>query len=246
MVANVKMLKYISHNGTAKPINTAKEHIKYMEVNREHHRNNPDLFNDKSDKLNRKELFKRIEGQPKNGVVLHKMVITMSEDERDRLKIDLRELARDTMSSFEAKIGRRLDWVGAIHDDKGHPHVHIAFRGRDLDDKQVGIYPVHVKQLKEIAEREKVRQAERNLPRSQVRDILKEFEKEREFTRDMKFEKSYDNRPFSTGSEFTKDMLNMVEQLIKQSQREIAKTQHKAHREAQREAERRRTKGRGR
>jgi type IV secretory pathway VirD2 relaxase len=245
MAANVKMLKYISHNGTEKPIHSAKEHIKYMEANREKHRNKPDLFNDKADKLDRREFFKRIQEQPKNGVVLHKMVITLSEDERNRLQIDLRELARDTMAAFETQIGRRLDWVAAIHDDEGHPHVHIAFRGRDQDGKQVGIYPIHVKQLKEIADKEKIRQAERNLSRSQVRDIIKELDKERESSRYIQYEKSYSDRSVSNRNDFSKDMLNIVEQMIKQSQREIERAQRRAEYEAEREAKRKRNRGRG-
>ncbi|MEH7455620.1 relaxase, partial [Gottfriedia acidiceleris] len=117
MVATVKVLRYIKYNGTPKPIHSAKEHIKYIEADREKHRTKPVLFNGKEDKVDRKEFFKLLEEQPKNCVVIHKMVLTMSEDEQKRLKIDMKELARDTMASFETKIGKSLRWCGAYHDD---------------------------------------------------------------------------------------------------------------------------------
>jgi type IV secretory pathway VirD2 relaxase len=248
MVANVKMLRYLKHNGTNKPIHSAKEHIRYIEANREKHRNNPDLFNSKENVLDRRDFWKRIEDQPKHGVVLHKMVISLSEDEQKRLKIDMRELARDTMASFETKIGRRLDWVAAFHDDKGQPHVHVAFRGRDLDGKQIGIYPVHVKQLKQIAEQEKVRQAERNLTRSQFRDYKKELERERQQPRRYEQQRDYSDRSHAEplNLQTSKLALNVLEQMIKDGQRQIERVQRKAYYEAEREAEQERNKSRGR
>ncbi|KON67371.1 hypothetical protein AKG34_21365 [Peribacillus butanolivorans] len=244
MATNVKILRYISYNGTDKPIKKAKEHIKYIEANREKHRNNPDLFNEKEDKVNRKEFFKRLDEQTPNGVVLHKMVLTMSEDEQKRLKIDLRELARDTMAAFETKIGRRLCWGAGLHDDPNHPHIHIFLLGRDEDGKQVGIYPLQVKQLKQIAEQEKVRQAERNLSRREYREILKEIDKERDSSRYIDNQRTQSHQP-SSGMDFSKDMLNTVEQLLKQSQREIDRVQRKAWKDAEREEEQKRDKGRG-
>src|SRR4051812_16051915 len=181
MAVFVKPLGFLSH-AKPKAIHKAKEHIKYMEANREKHRNNPDLFNGKEDKINRKEFFERIEEQPRNirDITIHKFVLTMSQDEKDRLNIDLRELARDTIEAFETKTGQRLDWLGAIHDDEGHPHVHIAIRGRDLDGNKVEIYKLQISQLKEVAEKEKLRQAERNIGKEQTRDIMKELDKEHE------------------------------------------------------------------
>lgn len=241
MVATIKVLKYISHNGGGKPINKAKEHIKYIEANREKHRNKPELFNGKEEKLNKKDFFKRIESQSRNGVALHKFVITMSEDERNRLNIDLKELARDTMASFETKTGYKLDWIGGIHDDEGHPHVHIAYRGRDINHKPVFIAPKHVKELKRIVEYEKVKQVERNLGVEKARDILKEYEKEYEPEKEYR---EYSPREseyipaINTNSGFSKTMFGVVDQLLKQSQREIESIRKQSWRENEREAER--------
>lgn len=228
MAANVKVLKYISHNGNGKAVGRAKGHIKYMEANREIHRNKPQLFNGEREHINRRDFFDRLEGQPKSGVVLHKMVITLSEDERDRLKINLKQLARDTMASFETKINRRLDWVAAIHDDKGHPHVHIAIRGRDMDGKQVGIFPIHVKQLKEIADREKTRQAEHT--RGIDRSLIKEYQREREPHSQRLRDKETPSRTA------TNDILSTLQRLIRKSEQEIerARLQHENENERER------------
>ena len=32
-----------------------------------------------------------------------------------------------------------------IHDDEGHPHVHVVIRGYNEGGKQVGLYPKHLK-----------------------------------------------------------------------------------------------------
>jgi len=221
MPANVKVLQFISHNGGGKPINKAKEHVKYMEANRETHRNNPHLFNHEKDIKDRREVFRDIETQPKTGVVLHKMVITLSEDERDRFNIDMRELARDTIASFETKNNMRLDWVGAVHDDKGHPHVHIAIRGRDQDGRQVGIYPKHVQQLRGIADREKDRQSGRYLGRD--RDYIRELEKERRPERERQPDRQKESK--SGGRSAANDMLSNLTRLIRQQQREYEHAQ---------------------
>ncbi|WP_411802240.1 hypothetical protein [Bacillus paralicheniformis] len=33
------------------------------------------------------------------------------------------------MNRFETKYNVKLDWVSAVHDDKGHPHAHVVIRG---------------------------------------------------------------------------------------------------------------------
>ena len=38
-----------------------------------------------------------------------------------------------------------------IHDDEGHPHVHVVIRGYNEGGKQVGLYPKHLKELQSYA-----------------------------------------------------------------------------------------------
>lgn len=178
MVAHVKSLGFASHNKGGKPITHIKEHIKYMEADREHHRNEPDLFNQDQDKIDRRDFFQKLNEQPKRGVVGHKLVISLSEEERQNYKTDLKELVRDTMNRFEGKHNVKLDWIASVHDDEGHPHAHIVIRGYNEESKQVGMYPKHIKDFQKFADQEKERQFERQ--QEPERDFLKEIEQERE------------------------------------------------------------------
>lgn len=225
----VKMLGYLSNNGTDKPMHKAKEHIKYMEVNREHHRNNPDLFSQKGDNLNRKDFFKSLESMPGQGVILHKLVISLKEEDRDNLQIDLKELTRDTMERFQLSLNRRFEWVAAIHDDKGHPHIHVAIKGRDTRGKQLFFAPTHVKDLKRIAGNEKILQAERNpnVSRSMIRASEREAERQvkKENTREFT-----PNRSLTIGN----SLINQFQSLIKQNKRKYDREREQEEYEQQR------------
>lgn len=203
----VKMLGYLSNNGTNKPIHKAKEHIKYMQVNREHHRNNPDLFNQKDNNLNRKDFFKSMENMPDQGVIMHKLVLSLREDDRNNLNIDLKELTRDTMERFQLSADRRFEWVAAVHDDDGHPHVHIAIKGRDVEGRQVFFAQKNVKDLKRIAHQEKILQAERNpeVSRSTIEKSQRNAEREDKNER--------------SGGRGTGDLLGKIQNLIKRNER---------------------------
>src|SRR5690606_11268684 len=130
-----------------------------------------------------REFFNELERQkpsPRHAF-MHKLVISFSEEERDRLQIDMMELTRDAMARFKVLLNRELDWVAAIHDDKGHPHVHVVYRGRDKNGKPVFVGKEHLKELRKIVEQEKVRQAERTLGVEKAHKVLKELkEKERQ------------------------------------------------------------------
>ncbi|MEC2273088.1 relaxase/mobilization nuclease domain-containing protein [Bacillus velezensis] len=181
MVAHVKSLGFASHSKGGKPITHIKEHIKYIELDREHHRTPPELFTAAQDTIPRIEFFKKLNEQPKRGVVGHKLVLSLSEDEQGRFATDLKELVRDTMNRFEGKHNVKLDWIAAVHDDKGHPHAHIVIRGYNQDGKQVGLYPSHLKDLQTFAEQEKERQFERSKGKRKSRDFLRELTEEKEY-----------------------------------------------------------------
>ncbi|MBP1296417.1 type IV secretory pathway VirD2 relaxase [Bradyrhizobium elkanii] len=52
---------------------------------------------------------------------------------------DLKPFVRDLMRQMEQDLGTRLDWVAADHFNTGHPHTHVALRGRDDDGKDLVI-----------------------------------------------------------------------------------------------------------
>ncbi|MFD1673676.1 relaxase/mobilization nuclease domain-containing protein [Alicyclobacillus fodiniaquatilis] len=183
MTAHVKSLGFYKHGATSKPLSKAKANIKYISADHERHENKPELFSKDEDRVHRQDVYQKLQEQPERGVVAHKLVLTVSEDERNRLNLDMRELVRDTMNRYEMRNGQNLDWVAAVHDDKGHPHAHILIRGYDQDNKQVGIYPRHIKDFQEIAEQEKNRQVERHRERQPERGHTRE--KDRDVFREM-------------------------------------------------------------
>lgn len=185
MTAHVKLLGYERFGkGKGNPKAAIKRHVKYIEMDKEHHQNSPTLFNERENYVNRIDFYQKINKQPDRGVVAHKLLLTMSENEWREGRIDLRELTRETMASYQIQNELKLDWVAAIHLDKGHPHVHVVIRGIDNQGKQVGIFKKNLKQLQQIAERHRERLSERNKTREldRDRDLLKELEQERTLT----------------------------------------------------------------
>lgn len=197
MTAHVKALGYASYNQKkGDPKGAIKRHIKYIEQDKDHHQNKPVLFNDKDDYVNRIQFYQKINAQPNRGVVGHKLVLTMSEEEWREDRIDLKELTRETMASYSMQQKKKLDWVASIHQDKGHPHAHIVIRGVDDRGRQVGMYPKNIKELQKIAEQQRERLAERNKAREierDERDLLQELANERTLSpaphRDHKIER---------------------------------------------------------
>jgi hypothetical protein len=57
---------------------------------------------------------------------LFKLIISPEFGER----LDLRRHTRDLLGRMEKELGGRLEWVAVAHFNTGHPHVHVALRGR--------------------------------------------------------------------------------------------------------------------
>ena len=57
---------------------------------------------------------------------LFKLIISPEFGER----LDLQRHTRELLSRMEADLGLHLEWVAVAHFNTGHPHVHIALRGR--------------------------------------------------------------------------------------------------------------------
>jgi hypothetical protein len=57
---------------------------------------------------------------------LFKLIISPEFGER----LDLRRHTSELLSRMERDLGARLEWVAVAHFNTGHPHVHIALRGR--------------------------------------------------------------------------------------------------------------------
>jgi len=186
----IKALGFYSHKGGPGGIRKVRQHLKYLEFAKEH-RNEPEGFNDREENVSRSEFMERIQEQPERGVIAHKLVFSLSEDERDRCGVSMRELVQESMAQWSQELGRELHWVGFEHDDPGHPHVHVVVAGY-AGGRQLGLYERDIRNIRTLADRERERQAERTLTleRSfkEQRTIAQEIERlareEREHERD--------------------------------------------------------------
>jgi len=59
---------------------------------------------------------------------------------------DLKELTRRLMARMEDDLGTKLDWVAVDHFNTGHPHTHIALRGKDDRGKDLIIAREYITQ----------------------------------------------------------------------------------------------------
>jgi len=57
---------------------------------------------------------------------LFKLIVSPEFGER----LDLRQHTRQLLARMEKDLGTRLEWLAVAHFNTGHPHVHIALRGR--------------------------------------------------------------------------------------------------------------------
>lgn len=185
MAVMVKALGFYSHKGGKGGIRKVKQHLKYLEFGKEH-RTEPEGFNDREESVSRAEFMDLIRAQPEHGVIAHKLVFSLSEDERDRCGVNMRELVQETMAQWSQTLGRELHWVGFEHDDPGHPHVHVVVAGY-AGGRQLGIYEKDIRTVRNLAERERERQAERTIERSvrEHRTISQEVERLARYDREL-------------------------------------------------------------
>lgn len=267
MAANLKFLRYIgysqryfdarSDSWTSSPNNKAvtqaKEAIKYVEANRDHHRNNPHLFNSKHDHLDRRPFMRRIEEQPQIGAALFKWKLGVTEQERDELKLDYQEWTREFMARVEAKYRQKLDWVAGIHDDKGHPHIHILIRGKDFDGNHVNFYGYDISKLNKLAEETKRNQAIRNLGPKRAEKVMERLERiaaarqaEKERLGIPRGE-SLQGREPSLGGDILKGLATEIQKMINQADWEREQAERQARRELERKAkQKKKNRGMGR
>lgn len=194
MAVLVKALGYYSHKGgkSAKGLSKLKAHLKYLEHGKAHP-NEPKGFSSDRDEVSRAEFLEEVQKQPERGVIAHKLVFSLSEQERDEFCIDMRQLVRAAMDDWSSRLGRPLRWIGFEHLDKGHPHVHVVVAGY-AGEKQVGIFEKELRAIRRSADIEKERYArlEKALPTEartpgahrNLDDIARELDSLRTLTRD--------------------------------------------------------------
>lgn len=163
----------------SRPYRALNKHIKYILDQKENQRNKVEPFGKfDHEKPTRKGFMKKLREQKQHGVIAHRLIFSLSEEERNNYNVDLKELVRDSLEQYEARWKTKLDWIGAIHDVEGHPHAHIVIRGRDELDRSVYINTDRMQQMARYAERSKERQRDR--VKEPEPDFLLELERERQ------------------------------------------------------------------
>jgi hypothetical protein len=90
-----------------------------------------------------RELSRYVEAKTREGAIAYRAVISLAEADAVRLGYDdpekQRGLVRTRLPDMCEKIGipiQNLEYVAAVHRDKGHPHVHIMFWDKAQDVKK--------------------------------------------------------------------------------------------------------------
>lgn len=167
----VKHLGYKSHKGgkVSKGLSTIKAHMKYIENRKDEQGNRyPRQMFGKEGPTDIKSFYEGLKQQPERGVIAHKLVISMDRKDVAGQKIDLQELTKDTMAAWEAKTGRKLNWIACIHDKQSNPHAHIVLAGRDEKGKEIPIMKHDLEKMKQLSDQQREAQAERNYERGEL------------------------------------------------------------------------------
>ena len=83
----------------------------------------------------------------------HHWRLIVSPDDAEQL--DLRAFARATVARIEQHLGTDLEWVGIVHVNTGHRHLHVLIRGKRDDGRDLTLPRETVSQtLRELAEDE--------------------------------------------------------------------------------------------
>lgn len=169
------MRVYTKHTGYKK--NSArgraqiKAHIKYLvnRPNEQGEREQREMFGADgpiSREKFQEKLDKMAEKYPDhNGVLAHKIVISMKREDFEKAGIDPKELVRHALAEYEAATGRKLEWGAVFHNKESNPHGHIVILGRDKSGKEVKIDPKELEKIKNRIDKEFKRQRDRNQSR---------------------------------------------------------------------------------
>lgn len=200
-------------------------HLKYIGYrSREHdlEQNTKGLFSEHSDNHNLKKFYESVKEEKglkhSSTVKIHKMIVSLKREDYELYGKDFKEIARETMKAIEERKGIKLEWVGSVHMNETHPHVHIAIKsiGKELEsDANKRLY----------------------LDKEDINFIKDTVDKVtgREYHYERKFELERDN-DYRMEAPF-KDFSKMMDRLIKEGERETEQVKNRSDRQAQREAE---------
>ncbi|MCF8568153.1 hypothetical protein LLE49_25850 [Alicyclobacillus tolerans] len=128
-------------------VDKARSHLKYIGFrSRDTPEEERGFFNDAQDRgADYQKFMQQIEEHPalqhERTVKMHTMILSMYEEDYRALLdsgSNFKEITREMMADLEQRKGMKLEWIAAVHEKEGHPHVHIAIMsaGRGEDGKQ--------------------------------------------------------------------------------------------------------------
>lgn len=117
-----------------KSLKTAINHVKYIAYRDRESGKGYGLFSDKNDNIEVKDFVKTLDDKRtthKDVSKIHTLLFTMSGNEWERGNYqhgDYQKMVRNVMEDWQLDKGITVNWVAAVHDEKGHPHTHIVIK----------------------------------------------------------------------------------------------------------------------
>lgn len=117
-----------------KDLNKAVNHVKYIAYRDRSSGRNYGLFGEKADSVPVKDFVKTLKDKRTShhtSAKIHTLMFTMSGDEWNRgnyMDGDYQSMIRNIMKDWQLERGITVEWVCALHDEKGHPHAHVVIK----------------------------------------------------------------------------------------------------------------------
>lgn len=117
-----------------KSLKTAINHVKYIAYRDRESGKGYGLFSDKSENIEVKDFVKTLDDKRtshKDVAKIHTLLFTMSGNEWERGNYqpgDYQTMVRNVMEDWQLNKGITVNWVAAVHDEKGHPHTHVVIK----------------------------------------------------------------------------------------------------------------------
>ncbi|MDA9500830.1 relaxase/mobilization nuclease RlxS [Bradyrhizobium sp. CCBAU 11357] len=106
-------------------LGAVRAHLRYVQRDGVTREGEPgELYDASSDRVDGKTFAERSTGDR------HQFRFIVAPEDSAEL-VDMKPFVRDLMRQMEQDLGTKLDWVAADHFNTGHPHTHIALRGKD-------------------------------------------------------------------------------------------------------------------
>lgn len=164
-------------------IGKALAHLKYIR-----HRPGPDrerggreMFNERDD-VDAQQMREAIRELEDSRVVIHKLTLAPEINPEDK-----KAFTREVMENLSRDLGRDLEWLGVIHNNTEHHHIHVVVLGKDRNGTDVRIDLRDIDKVKEYGDRYLERWHPKELERSrrerEGRERERRLERRREWDR---------------------------------------------------------------